>query len=151
MTRQQVINDIFGNSWTALDDRQTEIAEKIFNWMYSNFGLTGEEINSNKKIISAIQLAVLDAFGMSYDQIMSKCRKRELVDKRAMIYKIANDMSVTSHRELAKEFPKDRCTTIYHGVRVANTLIEVDADFKANYEKLKSCVEKYYNLVYEEE
>lgn len=148
MTEEKVIKQVFGSEWNELSEEQKGTAERIFDWMHNNFGLTGEEESIDRHIIAAIQLATLDVFGQSYEEIMTSCRKRELVDKRAMIYKIARDMSRSSTGNLAKMFPKNRSTSLYYGLKLADNLLEIDKDFKLNFGKLKTSTDRFYKLIY---
>lgn len=150
MTEEQVIEQVYGTEWFAMPYPQKKTVYKMLDWMKNNFGITGVEVSRDRKIIAALQLAVLDAFGVNYEEIMKVSRKRELVDKRAMIYKIASELTESSKSKMAMLFPKDRCTSLYHGVKVADTLIEIDRDFRKNYERLRESTINYFKKLYEE-
>ena len=147
MTEENVIEQVYGSDWNSFSEDQKDVISRMLQWMHRNFGLTGEEVTRDRKIIAAVQLAVLDTFGISYDEVMSRSRKRELVDKRTMIYKIVRELSNSSDRTITKLFPRDRVTIAYHGFRVAETLLEVDKDFRVNYNRLKDNTIKYFNFL----
>ena len=119
MTEEKVIEQVYGSDWDSFSEGQKDVISKMLQWMHRNFGITGEEVTRDRRIIAAVQLAVLDTFGIAYDEIMSKSRKRELVDKRAMIYKIVRELSNSSDRTITKLFPRNRVTVAYHGFRVS--------------------------------
>jgi len=150
MTEEKVIEQVYGSDWDSFNEEQKDVISKMLQWMHRNFGVTGEEVTRDRRIIAAIQLAVLDTFGITYEEIMSKSRKRELVDKRAMIYKIVRELSNSSDRTITKLFPRNRVTVAYHGFRVADTLLEVDRDFKVNYNRLRDNTIKYFNFLNDE-
>lgn len=150
MTEEKVIEQVYGSDWSTMNQSQKNAVYRMLDWMKNNFGISGVEVSRDRKIIAALQLAVLDAFGVNYEEIMKVSRKRELVDKRAMIYKIASELTESSKSKMAMLFPKDRCTSLYHGVKVADTLIEIDRDFRKNYERLRESTINYFKKLYEE-
>jgi chromosomal replication initiation ATPase DnaA len=133
-----------------MNQLQKNTVYRMLEWMKNNFGIAGIETSRDRKIIAALQLAVLDTFGVNYEEIMCGSRKRPLADKRAMIYKIAEELSNSSKSKLATLFPKNRSTSLYNGVMVADNLIEIDRDFRENYERLRESTIKYFKELYEE-
>ena len=150
MTEQAIISQIFGKEWETLSNQEQSIAERIFDWMYNNFGLVGEMATRDRRILAAIQLAVLDVFGESYDEIMMFNRKRDKVDKRAMIYLIFREMSKSSNNILARYMNRDRVTCFYYSIRKAKDLLSYDKDFTFNFNRLKNKVTEIFNELYDE-
>ena len=150
MTEEKVIEQVYGSDWGTMNQSQKNAVYRMLEWMTNNFGIVGVEVSRDRKIIAALQLAVLEVFGINYEEIMCKSRKRPIVDKRAMIYKIAFDMTNSTKSKFAALFPRDRTTSLYNGVRVADTLIEVDRDFRESYERLKESAINHFKKLYEE-
>ena len=150
MTRGEVINDIFGNEWDCLDSKEQSAACRVIQWMTKNFGVTNDIPSRDDGIMSAIQVACIQVFNQTYEDIMSKKRNRERVDRRCMIYKVARELSKSSDNGLAKHFPKDRVTMFYHGVKQANTLLSVDKDFRSDYVKFETAVKDIFQKNYEQ-
>lgn len=150
MTEEKVIEQVYGSDWNEMNLSQKNAVYRMLEWMKNNFGIAGIETSRDRKIIAALQLAVLDTFGINYEEIMCKSRKRPLSDKRAMIYKIAKELSNSSKTKLATLFPKNRSTSLYNGLKIADTLMEIDRDFRENYERLRESTIKYFKELYEE-
>lgn len=150
MTEEKVIEQVYGSDWGTMNQSQKNAVYRMLEWMKSNFGIAGIETSRDRKIVAALQLAVLDTFGINYEEIMCKSRKRPLADKRAMIYKIAEELSDSSKSKLATLFPKNRSTSLYNGVMVAENLMDIDRDFRENYERLRESTIKYFKELYEE-
>ena len=150
MTQEEIIREVYGDGWEALNYNEQATAGLILNWMARNFGITGDSPTRDREIIAAIQIACMQVFGMSYDSIMCKSRKREKCDKRFMIYKIVRNMSKSSNHVLARYFPKDRVTIFNHGINQANVLLSVDKDFRTDYMRLESAVKEIFHKYYEQ-
>ena len=150
MTQNEVICDIFGCDWEDLNFSEQNVASRFLEWMVKNCGITGDCPTRDSNIISAVQMACLQVFGVTYESIMCKSRERTKCDKRFMIYKIVREMSKSSDYTLAKYFPKDRVTIFYYGINKANILLSVDQDFRKQYVRLEQAVKEIYNKYYEQ-
>lgn len=151
MTQEEIIDDIFGKDWNLLNCAEQDVACRMLDWMVKNFGITGDSPTRDRSIIAAIQIACMQVFGVSYDSIMCKSRKREKCDKRFMIYKIARDLSNSSNHVLAKYFPKDRVTIFNYGINQANVLLSIDQDFRTDYVRFETAVKEIFSKYYEQD
>ena len=150
MTQTDVINKVFGSDWDGLDYEKQKVACRILDWMVGNFGLTGDSPTRDRSILAAIQIACIQVFGQNYEDIMVNKRNRERVDRRAMIYKVAREMSNSSDSTLSKYFPKSRATMFYHGINQANALLSVDREFRTEFVKFETAVKEIFHKNYEQ-
>ena len=145
MTEQELIQKVFGSEWNTMSGDVKTAVEKMLSWMHLNLGITKDLPTDDDKLLAAIQLAVVEVFGTTFQEIMSKSRRRDLVDKRHMIFKIARTLSKSNASQIAKLFPNaDRSTAMYFAQRKTDELVSVDSGFRYNYYKLTEAVTKHY-------
>lgn len=145
MTEQELILKVFGNEWDSMSVDVKAAVERMLSWMHLNLGITKNLPTNDDKLIAAVQLAVVEVFGMTYQEIMTKSRKRDLVDKRHMIYKIVRKLSNSTPSQLSRLLPNaDRSTAMYFAQRKTDELISVDSGFRYNYYKLTESVTRHY-------
>lgn len=68
-----------------------------------------------------------------YD-ITAKSRKRDIVDARRLAYTVFRDEYSYTYQRIAKLFNNDHATII-HGYKSAKDLLEVDKEFRHNYNR----------------
>lgn len=90
--------------------------------------------------ISAVQEGVCEAFGLSLDDMLGKRRLRSVARPRQIAMYLSRRLTCASYTIIAKVFRRDH-TTILHGVRTIESLIEADATLRATVEALEISIE----------
>ena len=86
-----------------------------------------------KDIFDTYAVAIANKFGLTFNQMFERTKKREIVDARQMLYYLCKERSVRI--SYIQRFMKDQgfiCShsTIIHGYKKAKILIDKDNDFK---------------------
>lgn len=115
--------------------------------LYSTLGVDSvvgwQKIGSMKgRIKFGKLLKILSSFySQPIDKIISTSRKRELVIPRQMFCYIAKfNMPNVTLKEIGKFLGGRDHSTVIHGIRTAEDLIETDKQFRKEYEKLESYI-----------
>jgi chromosomal replication initiator protein len=105
-----------------------ELAKKVLK----NFVKT-----SSKEItIDAIQKMVCDYFDVSYEKLLQKTRKREIVQARQISMYYAKDLTKSSLKTIGMHFGGRDHSTVIHACQTVNDLMETDKKFKADIDEI---------------
>jgi chromosomal replication initiator protein len=110
-----------------------ELAKKVLR----NFIKT-----SNKEItIDTIQKMVCDYFDVSYDKLLQKTRKREIVQARQITMFLAKAFTKHSLKTIGEHFGGRDHTTVIHSCQTVKDLMDTDSIFKENVMELQQKVQ----------
>ena len=101
-----------------------ELAKKVLR----NFVKT-----SSKEItIDAIQKMVCEYFGVNYDKLLQKTRKREIVQARQITMFLAKSFTKNSLKTIGEHFGGRDHTTVIHSCQTVKDLMDTDTVFREN-------------------
>ena len=101
-----------------------ELAKKVLR----NFVKT-----SSKEItIDAIQKMVCEYFGVHYDKLLQKTRKREIVQARQITMFLAKSFTKNSLKTIGEHFGGRDHTTVIHSCQTVKDLMDTDSVFREN-------------------
>ena len=101
-----------------------ELAKKVLR----NFVKT-----STKEItIDAIQKMVCDFFGVNYEKLLEKTRKREVVQARQISMYLSKTFTKNSLKTIGEHFGGRDHTTVIHSCQTVKDLMDTDAVFREN-------------------
>lgn len=101
-----------------------ELAKKVLR----NFVKT-----SSKEItIDAIQKMVCEYYGVSYDKLLHKTRKREIVQARQITMFLAKSFTKNSLKTIGEHFGGRDHTTVIHSCQTVKDLMDTDSVFREN-------------------
>ncbi|MFP5039799.1 chromosomal replication initiator protein DnaA [Parasediminibacterium sp. JCM 36343] len=101
-----------------------ELAKKVLR----NFVKT-----SSKEItIDAIQKMVCEYFGVNYDKLLQKTRKREIVQARQITMYLAKAFTKNSLKTIGEHFGGRDHTTVIHSCQTVKDLMDTDSVFREN-------------------
>jgi chromosomal replication initiator protein len=114
-------------------DIDVELAKKVLR----NFVKT-----SNKEItIEAIQKMVCEYFDVSYDKLLHKTRKREIVQARQITMYLAKAFTKNSLKNIGEHFGGRDHTTVIHSCQTVKDLMDTDSFFRENVMELTQKVQ----------
>jgi len=114
-------------------DIDLELARKVLK----NFVKT-----STKEItIDTIQKMVCDYFDVSYDKLLQKTRKREIVQARQITMFLAKTFTKNSLKTIGEHFGGRDHTTVIHSCQTVKDLMDTDTLFKENVLELQQKVQ----------
>ena len=150
MTQRDVINAVYGyEKWMEMPSRDKELIYPLLFWMKKNYGVLPEEPSRDRLLLSCIQIACLEVWDMPYEEIMSRTRKREYVDRRYIIMSIARDISCSTPADFARLFPEyDRCTINNHAIQVAEVYRDTDQEFRKQYDAFYNTTIKHLKEIH---
>jgi chromosomal replication initiator protein len=101
-----------------------ELAKKVLR----NFVKT-----SSKEItIDAIQKMVCEYFGVNYERLQQKTRKREIVQARQITMFLAKSFTKNSLKTIGEHFGGRDHTTVIHSCQTVKDLMDTDSVFREN-------------------
>jgi chromosomal replication initiator protein len=110
-----------------------ELAKKVLK----NFVKT-----SSKEItIDAIQKMVCDYFDVSYEKLLQKTRKREIVQARQITMYLAKTFTKNSLKTIGEHFGGRDHTTVIHSCQTVKDLMDTDSLFKESVHELQQKVQ----------
>jgi chromosomal replication initiator protein len=114
-------------------DIDVELAKKVLR----NFVKT-----SSKEItIDAIQKMVCEYFDVSYDKLLQKTRKREIVQARQITMYLAKAFTKNSLKTIGEHFGGRDHTTVIHSCQTVKDLMDTDSIFRENVMELTQKVQ----------
>ena len=114
-------------------DIDVELAKKVLR----NFVKT-----SSKEItIDAIQKMVCEYFDVSYDKLLQKTRKREIVQARQITMYLAKAFTKTSLKTIGEHFGGRDHTTVIHSCQTVKDLMDTDSIVRENVMELTQKVQ----------
>ncbi len=88
---------------------------------------------SSKEItIDAIQKMVCEYYGVSYDKLLHKTRKREIVQARQITMFLAKSFTKNSLKTIGEHFGGRDHTTVIHSCQTVKDLMDTDSVFREN-------------------
>ena len=96
-----------------------------------------KEKNLRKLTIEEIQQTVAKKYSVEVSQILSEERTQSLVTPRQLAMYIARKFTMKGLKEIAQQFKKTHSTVI-HGVKNIEKMLDVDDDLKSNLEEILS-------------
>ena len=97
---------------------------------------------SSKEItIDAIQKMVCDYFDVSYDKLLQKTRKREIVQARQITMYLAKTFTKNSLKTIGEHFGGRDHTTVIHSCQTVKDLMDTDSLFKESVMELQQKVQ----------
>lgn len=97
---------------------------------------------SSKEItIDAIQKMVCEYFDVSYDKLLQKTRKREIVQARQITMYLAKAFTKNSLKTIGEHFGGRDHTTVIHSCQTVKNLMDTDSIFKENLMELTQKVQ----------
>lgn len=98
--------------------------------------------SSTKEItIDAIQKMVCEYFDVSYDKLLAKTRKREIVQARQITMYLAKAFTKNSLKTIGEHFGGRDHTTVIHSCQTVKDLMDTDALFKESVLELQQKVQ----------
>ncbi len=86
---------------------------------------------SNKEItIDSIQKMVCEYFDVSYDKLLAKTRKREIVQARQITMFLAKSFTKNSLKTIGEHFGGRDHTTVIHSCQTVKDLMDTDSSFR---------------------
>lgn len=89
--------------------------------------------------IEDIQKMVCEHYGVAYDDLLSKSRKREIVQARQITMYLAKKFTKNSLKSIGDHFAGKDHTTVMHSCQTVENLMDTDSDYK---EKLDEVLQK---------
>lgn len=97
---------------------------------------------SSKEItIEAIQKMVCEYFDVSYDKLLQKTRKREIVQARQITMYLAKTFTKNSLKTIGEHFGGRDHTTVIHSCQTVKDLMDTDSSFKESVMELQQKVQ----------
>jgi len=97
---------------------------------------------SSKEItIDAIQKMVCEYFDVSYDKLLQKTRKREIVQARQITMYLAKTFTKNSWKTIGEHFGGRDHTTVIHSCQTVKDLMDTDSLFKESVMELQQKVQ----------
>lgn len=88
---------------------------------------------STKEVtIEAIQKMVCEYFGVNYDKLLQKTRKREIVQARQISMYLAKSFTKNSLKIIGEHFGGRDHTTVIHSCQTVKDLMDTDSAFREN-------------------
>ena len=116
-------------------DPATKLTNEILSRLLSDF--IEKEKSLRKLTVEEIQQAVAKKYSVEVSQILSEERTQSLVTPRQLAMYIARKFSMKGLKEIAQQFRKTHSTVI-HGVKNIEKMLDVDEDLKSNLEEILS-------------
>jgi chromosomal replication initiator protein len=110
-----------------------ELAKKVLR----NFVRT----SSKEVTIEAIQRIVCEYFSVSYEKLLHKTRKREIVQARQITMFLAKSFTKNSLKTIGEHFGGRDHTTVIHSCQTVKDLMDTDSMFKENVQELTQKVQ----------
>lgn len=136
-----LIKEIFGNE--ELTASQLSAVWRTLAWCESHpdkIARQDSKFLKRDKTLGIIDAALVQIYGKGIDFFFKSGRERKNVDIRNMVMAIYFERARTTKLEMGRIFGKNHSTVI-HGIRQAQTLAEVDKEYKMTFNKLKEQVE----------
>jgi chromosomal replication initiator protein len=97
---------------------------------------------SSKEItIDSIQKMVCDYFDVSYDKLLAKTRKREIVQARQITMFLAKSFTKNSLKTIGEHFGGRDHTTVIHSCQTVKDLMDTDSSFRESVMDLQQKVQ----------
>ena len=98
--------------------------------------------SSSKEItIETIQRMVCEYFDVSYDKLLQKTRKREIVQARQITMYLAKAFTKNSLKNIGEHFGGRDHTTVIHSCQTVKDLMDTDSVFRENVLELQQKVQ----------
>jgi chromosomal replication initiator protein len=96
--------------------------------------------SSNTELkIEDIQNMVCEFYGLGYDTLLSKSRKREIVQARQITMYLAKKFTKNSLKSIGEHFAGKDHTTVIHSCQTVENLMDTDSEYR---EKLEEIMQK---------
>lgn len=129
---QELITKILGDH----TEREGEVANLVLEYVYAHPSeLYGER--EAKTLMGEIDTYLTENFGKGLDFFLGSCRRRDMVEVRAMICLYLYEEEKATLAAIAKILGRHHCT-IYHSIQCAKGWILFDRLFKEKYESFKN-------------
>lgn len=86
--------------------------------------------------LSFIQKKVCSYFNVPIDKVKSNSRKGEIVEARRFIFKFGSELAKISFQQIGRETGEKDHSTVGHGIKTLNNLIETERKTKLYFEDL---------------
>lgn len=96
---------------------------------------------SKETTIEMIQKIVCEHFGLSYDKLLSKTRKREIVQARQITMYLSKIFTKNSLKTIGEHFGGRDHTTVIHSCQTVKDLMDTDTFFKESVQELHQKVQ----------
>jgi chromosomal replication initiation ATPase DnaA len=129
------LRDVFGEVLGSMGESELDAARMVVRWYEHIDDKTSEE---EHEVVGAIWDAVRDEFGDEVaENVGGRCRKRELVDTRAMMYRLAYEMLPVPMYKVADVLGINReHSTVLNAMRESEGLLRYDPKFRSGYRRL---------------
>lgn len=98
------------------------------------------KLNTKELTIDNIQRMVCDHYGIAYDKLMLKSRKREIVQARQITMYLAKKFTKSSLKNIGEHFGGYDHTTVIHSCQTVEDLMDIDTDYKEKIDDLQQKV-----------
>lgn len=86
--------------------------------------------------IEDIQKMVCEHYGVAYDDLLSKTRKREIVQARQITMFLAKKFTKNSLKSIGEHFAGKDHTTVIHSCQTVENLMDTDAEYKERLDEI---------------
>lgn len=93
-----------------------------------------------------IKEVVCARYGISLSEVISKSRKREVVEARYICYKLLKEHTRFSLASIGQIFGGFDHATVLHGIITINNLIETNKGVRDTYQEIHKTIEHYRRL-----
>jgi chromosomal replication initiator protein len=114
-----------------------EIDLDLAKRVMKNFIRTAER----EMTIENIQKMVCEHFGLTYDKLLAKTRKREVVQARQITMYLAKKFTKTSLKSIGEHFGGFDHTTVIHSCHTVENLMDTDAEYKEHLMQIQQKVQ----------
>ena len=135
MDYEETITKILGDH----TEEQGRVASLVLSYVTENPDWrVKEHILYKDKVLRAMDIAVTRTFGNPLEHYLCRCRKRELVEVRYMVFLLFREETEASFTEIGNIFKMNHSTVVF-GVKTAKDLIKLCRPFREDYQTLKNC------------
>ena len=124
---------ILAQSTLAKKEIDLELAKRVMK----NFVRT----QARELTIENIQKLVCEYFGITYDQVMVKTRRREIVQARQITMFLAKKFTKSSLKNIGDHFGGYDHTTVIHSCQTVENLMDSDGNYKSQVQELTQKVQ----------
>lgn len=126
-----IVISLFAQATLNKKEVDLELAKKVMkNFVKNNF---------TELSIDDIQHMVCDFYNVSYDSLMAKTRKREIVQARQIAMYLAKKFTKSSLKSIGEHFSGKDHTTVIHSCQTVENLMDTDPVYK---DKLMDIMQK---------
>ncbi len=126
-----IVISLFAQATLNRKEIDLELAKKVMkNFIKSSY---------HELKIEDIQHMVCEHYGVLYDSLLSKSRKREIVQARQITMYLAKKFTKNSLKSIGEHFAGKDHTTVIHSCQTVENLMETDAEYR---DKLSEILQK---------